>query len=116
MTPKLTPGRRLRAEMNAALERARVEAAEPNLQWDERESDVLDRACATADRAEALRAVFDIEQAGDCRPAVLAKVSAEIRALDRQVVDLLGRLNPGWVRRSRSGMCGRRMRVGRPKS
>ena len=95
MARKVPAGRRLRTEMDAALERARVEAAEPNLQWDEREADALERACATADRADVLRGVFDAEQAGECRPAVLAKVSAELRALDRQVVDLLARLNPG---------------------
>ena len=95
MVRKVPAGRRLRTEMNAALERARVEAAEPNLQWDEREADALERACGTADRAEVLRAMFEAEQGADCRPALLAKVSAEIRALDRQVVDLLAMLNPG---------------------
>jgi hypothetical protein len=96
LTPKLTAGRRLRAEIDAALERARIEVGEPNLQWDEREADALARACATADRVEVLQAVFADEQDGESRPAVLAKVSAEIRALDRQVVDLLTRLNPGF--------------------
>lgn len=95
MTPRKTAGRRLREEMDSALERARVELGEPGLQWDEREADALTRACGTAERAESLQAVFDAEQAGDASPAVLAKVSAELRALDRQVVDLLGRLNPG---------------------
>lgn len=95
MTPKLTAGRRLAAEMDACLGRAREELGEPGLVWDERESDALARACATADRCEVLVKVFDAEHGGECRPAVLAKLSGEIRALDRQVVDLLGRLNPG---------------------
>lgn len=95
MTPRKTAGRRLREEMDAALERARVELREPGLQWDEREADALARACVTADRVETLQQAFDTELSGDARPAVLAKLSSELRALDRQVVDLLGRLNPG---------------------
>lgn len=77
------------------LQRARDAVREPELQWDEREADALTRACATADRVETLQRAFDAEQDGEARPAVLAKLSSELRALDRQVVDLLGRLNPG---------------------
>lgn len=95
MTPKLTAGRRLRAEVDAMLDRARVELGEPDLSWDERESDALTRACATADRVEVLQRAFDAEVGGEGRPAVLAKISAEMRALDRQVVDLVAKLNPG---------------------
>lgn len=93
MTPKLTAGGRLKSAMNAALLRAREEMGQPSLEFDERERDILARAYDTADRAEALQEVFDSEQAGEGRPAVLAKVSGEIRALDRQVVDLVARVN-----------------------
>ncbi|WP_147378884.1 hypothetical protein [Mycobacteroides abscessus] len=95
MTPKMTAGRRLRSDMDSLLARARSECGQPALQWDEREQDALTRACATADRAEILRELFDTEQSGDCRATVLAKISAEVRALDRQVQDLLAKLNPG---------------------
>ena len=41
MTPKLTAGRRLRADLDAMLARARHELGEPDLTWDERELDAL---------------------------------------------------------------------------
>lgn len=93
MTPKSTAGRRLRTAMDAALQRTRIELGQPTLQFDERELDALNRACDTADRAEVLQQIFNAEQDDQNRPAVLAKVSAEIRALDRQVVDLVARVN-----------------------
>jgi hypothetical protein len=94
MTPKMTAGRRLREDMTAMLERAAEELGEPNLKWDEREREVIERAAAAADAAEALRKLFATEQGGENRYAVLVKLSAEARACDRQVVDLLTRVNP----------------------
>lgn len=94
MTPKMTAGRRLQADLDALLERAREELREPDLSWDEREQDIISRAAATADRAESLRSLFTTEQDGENRPAVLVKISAEIRSCDRQVVDLVSRVNP----------------------
>jgi len=55
----------------------------------------IERAHGIADRAEVLRVRFDAEEAGDAQPAVLVKLSAELRLLDRQVVDLVARVNPG---------------------
>lgn len=94
MTPKLTAGRRLQAELDELLKRAREALGEPGLTWDEREQDVIARAAATADRAEALRSLFGDEQDGQNRPTALVKISAEIRACDRQVVDLVAKVNP----------------------
>jgi len=94
MTPKLTAGRRLRADLDAMLARARHELGEPDLTWDERELDVIGRASAAADRADALRAAFDAELEGQGRTPVLCKISAEVRACDKAVVDLVARVNP----------------------
>lgn len=94
MTPKMTAGRRLRDEMNDMLSRAGEALGEPNLKWDERESDLIARASAAADAAEALRRLFASEQDGENRYTVLVKLSAEARACDRQVADLLARVNP----------------------
>jgi hypothetical protein len=93
MTPKLSAGRRLRASLEKALERA-SNAEGQKLQWSEQELAVLERACSTADRAEVIRASFDAEQDGEARPGELVKLSAELRALDKQVVDLVMRVNP----------------------
>lgn len=95
MTPKMTAGRRLRTGLDAMLQRAREDLGEPELQWDERELDVIGRAVETADRAEELLALFDAEQAGENRPAVLVKISAEVRACDKAVSDLVAKVNPG---------------------
>lgn len=95
MTPKMTAGRRLRMRLDDMLERAREELGEPGLQWDERELDAIERAAATADCSEELRALFDAEQDDQNRAAVLCKISAEIRACDKAVSDLVARVNPG---------------------
>jgi len=42
-----------------------------------------------------LSAAFAAEAAAENRPSVLVKLSAEGRALDRQIVDLLAKVNPG---------------------
>lgn len=94
MTPKITPGRRLRADLDLALKRASQDLGQP-LEWSEQELATIDRACATADRAEVLRARFDEAQQSDGSPADLVKLSAELRLLDTQVVDLVVRVNAG---------------------
>jgi hypothetical protein len=94
LTPKLTAGRRLRADLDAMLDRARDELREPGLSWDEREQDIISRAAAAADRADDLRAAFDAELSGENRATVLCKLSAEVRACDRAVVDLVAKVNP----------------------
>jgi len=85
-------GERLRGEMDRALVAAGRELGQ-NLEWTESERDVLARACSTADR---LDRVYDRELgSAEANPAVLVKLSAELRALDRQVVDFCSRLHPG---------------------
>lgn len=94
MTVKKTAGVRLRADLDAALARAGKEVGRP-LEWDEKELLTLVTAGKVADRAEVLRGMFADEQAGQARPTVLVKISAELRMCDRQVVDLVARINPG---------------------
>ncbi|WP_143695437.1 hypothetical protein [Williamsia sp. 1135] len=55
------------------------------LEWSEIEIKTLDMLGQTVDRAEDLRRVFDAERKGEGRPAMLVKISAEIRSLDRQI-------------------------------
>jgi hypothetical protein len=88
----VSAGVKLRREMEAALRRG---SPDQSLEWTEQESVALVAACSTADRAEVIQAAFDAERSGDARAALLVKLSAEKRALDRQVVDLLAKVNPG---------------------
>jgi hypothetical protein len=82
------------------------------LEWSEQELLVIDRACVTADRVEVLRGFFDEERGGDARPSVLVKLSAEIRACDKQVVDLV-RESGYWAGEVGSSFAGGRSTGGR---
>lgn len=63
--------------------------------WDEAETVALERAGETADRAERVRKLLDTElRKDDPNAALYVKLSAELRALDRLVVDLVAKLNP----------------------
>ena len=94
MTAKRTAGARLHSELDAALARAGKELGR-SLEWDEQETLTLVTAVKAADRAEVLREMFAAERAGEARAEILLKISAELRQVDRQVVDLASRLNPG---------------------
>jgi hypothetical protein len=94
MTPKLTAGRRLRADMDAALQRA-GDALGQRLEWDETEEMMLARAASAADRAEELRDAYAAELAGEARSTSLTRLSSEIRALDKQTVDLVRSVHIG---------------------
>ncbi|CDM76133.1 hypothetical protein MMARE11_19860 [Mycobacterium marinum E11] len=87
-------GARLRFELDQALERAGREAGQ-NLEWSEQELQVIDRAAAATDRAAVLGRLWKKEVAGEAQPAVLVKLSAELRACERAAVDLVARVNPG---------------------
>jgi hypothetical protein len=94
MTARKTAGMRLHSELDAALARAGKELGR-NLEWDEQETLTLVTAAKAADRAEVLREMFAAEQAGEARPTMLLQISAELRQVDRQVIDLVARINPG---------------------
>lgn len=80
-------GVKLRAKLNAALK-----AAGPGMEWTETEAEAIAAAVQAADRAEQLRAVFGDELVGESRPTTLARLSAEIRLCERQVVEMVSRL------------------------
>lgn len=94
MTPKLTDGSRLRRSMNMALEAA-GKALGTSIQWDHSELISLDRAVQAADRAEQLRMRYELELQGEARSTALARLSAEIRALDRLAIEITRRLDTG---------------------
>ena len=88
MTRRRTAGQKLREKMTTALEATGV----PGIEFDEYETEALDRACAAADRAEQLQAVYDAELAGEARPTMLSRLSAELRHCERQSVQMLERV------------------------
>lgn len=94
--PTSAAGRRLFKAQNDALKRASIERGQ-SLLWSEAEEVALERAGETVDRAEAVKAILDGELAGESRPAVVVKLSGELRLLDKLVVDLVARLNPDGV-------------------
>lgn len=87
-------GAELRKMLDDALERQSKAIGRP-LEWSEDELTMLDAACNAANRAEDLRGFYADERAGERRATVLVKISAELRMLDRQVVELVARLNVG---------------------
>ncbi|MFD4368975.1 hypothetical protein [Rhodococcus sp. NPDC058521] len=100
--PRTAAGKRLVDGQTENLHRAGTELG-THLVWTESEEAILERAGETVDRAEKLRKLLDSElRADEPRPAVTVKLSAEIRALDRLVVDLIGRLNPEGTERPKS--------------
>ncbi|MFC9833183.1 hypothetical protein ACFVKB_05055 [Rhodococcus sp. NPDC127530] len=94
--PKTTAGKRLVKAQNDALARASSDQGQ-TLVWSEAEEAILERAGETVDRAEHVRKLFASEMAGEQNPATVVKLSAELRMLDRQVVDLVAKLNPEGV-------------------
>lgn len=91
--PRSAAGRRLVDAQNEALRRS-SERLGRQLLWSEAEAAALERAGETVDRAERIRKLFDAELHGEPNPAVVVKLSAELRQLDRQVVALIALLNP----------------------
>ena len=67
------------------------------LEWSEREELIIDRACAAADRGEQLERIYDEHMVAGDEPGVLVKLSAEIRACERQVVDLTAKVSRGLL-------------------
>jgi hypothetical protein len=87
-------GARLRFDLDQVLDRASREIGQ-KLEWSEQELLVIDRAAAAADREAVLGRLWKKELTGDASPTVLVKLSAEMRACERAVIDLVARVNPG---------------------
>ena len=81
------------------------------LEWSESEELIIDRACAAADRGEQLERIYDEHLVAGDEPGVLVKLSAEIRACERQVVYLTGKVSLGLL----PGKSGRRVRAARAR-
>jgi hypothetical protein len=104
-----TAGGRLIADLDAALAEASANLGKP-LSWDEHEQHEIAAAARAANRCEILQQQLDAEVAGENRPDVVAKFSAEMRLLDKAITDHLGRVHigpgvaksqrhqPGWDR------------------
>lgn len=91
----MTTGTRLRRVLDDALARASTVVGK-TLEWSEIEQTAIDAAVATADRAEALRTRFDALLADEnTADTLLVKISSELRLCDKQIVDLVGRLEIG---------------------
>lgn len=80
--------------MDEALKRAAVELGD-ELVWSEQEELMLARAASAADRSEELKEAYEAELQGEARSTALTRLSAEMRALDKQVVDLVRSVNVG---------------------
>ncbi|NKS00916.1 hypothetical protein GS528_07255 [Rhodococcus hoagii] len=92
--PRTAAGRRLVDAQNAALAETCKDSGEEFV-WTPAEEAALERAGDTEDRAESVRKLLQIElKSEEPDKALVVKLSAELRALDRLVVDLIGRLNP----------------------
>ncbi|MGV0788681.1 hypothetical protein ABQF33_17370 [Mycolicibacterium sp. XJ2] len=89
-----TAGQRLRETFDQGLDRASQQLGK-RLTWDEHELEALTAAATAADRCEELQRVYRDELAGERRPALLVKLSAEMRLLDKAVADHVGRVRIG---------------------
>ncbi|UUO01692.1 hypothetical protein M4D79_25525 [Mycolicibacterium novocastrense] len=100
-TPK-TAGQRLRDSFDRALDRASKQL-DMRLMWEEHELAALLAAASAADRRDELQRVYRDELAGDRRPTMLVKLSAEMRLLDKAIGDHLGhvRIGPGVAKSER---------------
>jgi hypothetical protein len=81
-----TAGQKLRDDLDAMLAHAAREHGP--IEFDELEQATIARAATCADRAEALRRMFDEELAGQRRSSTLTRLSAEARHLDRTALEL----------------------------
>lgn len=99
MTPRQTAGTKLRKAMDRALAQAAEDLGEP-LDFTEMELAAVVIACQAADRTEQLQKVYDAELANPAaNPNTLTKLSAELRGLERQQLDAIGRvkLDPDYL-------------------
>jgi hypothetical protein len=71
------------------------------VEWSERDQLIIDRACAAADRGEQLERIYDERLVAGDEPGVLVELSAEIRACERQVVYLTGKISLGLTKSER---------------
>jgi hypothetical protein len=86
--------RQIVRDLDAALARA-GEAAGAALEWSESERAAITRLVSSVERRELLQRLLDAQAAAEePEPMVVMKLSAELRQVDRLVLDLLDRVNP----------------------
>jgi hypothetical protein len=90
-----TAGHRLKADLDAALARAAADQGLAALEFSEIERGLIASAVDQANWIEKLKAMRDAELAGLARPTTLVRLSAEVRHCERQVHDLVARVNFG---------------------
>jgi hypothetical protein len=82
-------GGKLRAALDAALDRERQKLGVQSLRWDEREQQHVDAACRSADAVELLDRRIVEEQTGENRGSMIVKYLAERRLQDDKVSEHL---------------------------
>jgi hypothetical protein len=95
MTRPKTAGAKLRTDLDTALRRAAQEQGLAALEFSEIERGLIVAAVDQADWIEKLKVMRAAELAGDAAPTTLVKLSAEIRLCERQMFELVGRVNFG---------------------
>jgi hypothetical protein len=86
-------GKRLRADLDAALARESDKLGGAPLRWDEREQQHIDAAMRAADHVAKLERILNAELAREeVRPTALVKLAGEIRLQDRAIGEHLGHL------------------------
>jgi hypothetical protein len=88
-------GDRLRADLDRALSRAAHDQGLAALEFSDIEKGLIESAVDMADWTEKLKTMRDAELAGQARPTTLIRLSAEVRHCERQVHDLVDRVNFG---------------------
>lgn len=103
-----TAGEKLRQRFDEALA-AENEDSKDILAWTDHEITALEAAAAAADCAEVLRDRWNvISQDPDTSVNLLTKLSSELRALDRQVTELLKQVSiTPLTKPERNGYMGR---------
>jgi len=94
MTPRTTPGRRLRSAMDQALQRA-AEQRGQQMSWDEHDLELIDRAAAAADLREQIEKRLAAKLDSDADTREITALSSEIRQLNRLVSTFMARLMKG---------------------
>lgn len=93
MTPKITAGDRLRRRLDAALQAAGTAAGQYR-EWDDHEAEALRIACEAETRRDVLARRFAaLADSDEASENGLAKLSAELRGLEKAVIDALARLS-----------------------
>lgn len=93
MTPRLTAGDRLRRRMDEALREAGAAAGQAR-EWEDQEVEALRIACEAETRRDVLARRFAALADGDTASENgLAKLSAELRGLEKAVLDALAKLS-----------------------